>query len=324
MPRNRWVVAGALALCVASTGTAGLVAGVRASLGDVRREESLVGVLSPESPSVVNYLLVGSDSRAGADPGDPDYATMGSESDVGGDRSDTLMVLRFDRTTSTMSVLSLPRDLWLPIDGGKPNRINTAHLKGPGAVVRTVQAELGVPVHHYLEVDFQGFKSIVDAVGGVTICFPTDVRDRQVGFFARAGCRTLDGVRALKYARARHYDTLVEGSWKRDGTSDLGRSTRQRQFLSALASRAAERLVADPFAASGVVSSLTAAMTVDPGLDMLSALTNLRRLSGAGVRSYALKVELDTVGNASVVRLGPGSKAQLDYFAGTGPEPLGK
>lgn len=297
---------------------------MRAGLDDVRREQSLTGLLSPENPSVLNYLLVGSDSRAGADPSDPDYATMGSESDVGGDRSDTLMVLRFDRATSAMSVLSIPRDLWVPIDGGKPNRINTAHLKGPAAVVRTVQSELGIPVHHYIEVDFRGFKSIVDAIGGVTICFPADVRDRQVGFFARAGCRTLDGVRSLKYARARHFDTLVDGVWTRDGTSDLGRGTRQRQFLSALASGAVERLVARPFAASEVVASMAAAMTVDPDLDVLTMLSNLRRLSGAGVRSYALKVELDTVGNASVVRLGAGSKAQLDYFAGTGPAPLGK
>lgn len=322
--RSRWLLSGLLAACIGLAGAFGLVVGVRSGLDGVRRETTLAGVLSSPSPAVENYLLVGSDSRAGADPGSPDFATMGSESDVGGERSDTLMVLRWDKASSTMAVLSVPRDLWLPIDGGKPNRINTAHLQGPAAVVRTVQKELGIPVHHYLEVDFQGFKAIVDAVGGVTICFPTDVRDKRVGFFARAGCRTLDGVRALKYARSRHYDTLVDGEWKRDGTSDLGRSTRQRQFLSALARRASERALADPFATSELVDAMTAAMTVDPDLRMLEAMTKLRRLSGAGVRSYALKVDLDTVGNASVVRLGAGARVQLDYFAGTGPEPLGK
>lgn len=322
--QSRWLVAGALAVAVAATGTLGLVLGVRASLDGVRREPSLTGVLSAPSPDVENFLLVGSDSRAGADPNSPDFATMGSESDVGGERSDTLMVLRYDRSTASMAVLSVPRDLWLPIDGGRPNRINTAHLQGPGALVRTVQQELGIPIHHYIEVDFRGFKKIVDAVGGVTLCFPSDVRDRQVGFYARAGCRTLDGIRALKYARARHYDTLVDGSWHRDGTSDLGRSTRQRQFLSALASRATTALIEDPFAAPGLSSSVTAAMLVDPDLDLLDALAKLRTLSGRGVRSYALSVELDTVGNASVVRLGAKSKAQLAYFAGTGPVPLGK
>lgn len=313
-----------VAIGVAMVGTAGLVVSATALLGTIDREPRLDGVMSEESQTVENFLLVGSDSRAGADPDAADFSTIGSEANVTGRRSDTVMLIRRDNTSSSTAVLSIPRDLWLPIDGGDSNRINTAYGEGPDVLVRTVQEELGIPVHHYLEVDFSGFKSIVDSVGGVEICFANDVRDRQVGFFARSGCHLLGGQRALRYARARYFEVLENGAWQRDGSSDLGRGTRQRRFLSALAGRALDAVAEDPFALGRISSSMLGAVRIDPRTDVLDALIALRSLAGTDVRSYALEVYSDTVGDASILRLSDRAESQLSYFAGTGPAPEGE
>jgi len=132
-------------------------------------------------------------------------------------------------------VLSIPRDLFIPIAGSKRrDRINTA-IQGPGKekdLINTIRQDLGIDINHYAAVDFVGFKSIVNAVGGVVIPFTSPARDPLSGLkVPTAGCITLNGDQALAFARSRHYEYFESGRWRSDPTGDLGRIQRQQDFI---------------------------------------------------------------------------------------------
>ena len=117
-----------------------------------------------------NLLVVGSDSREGLDDADG-----GRYGDVGGQRNDTTLVVRVEPSRKRISMLSIPRDLVVPIAGGAENRINAALTGGPGELVKTIEQNFGVPIHHYVLIDFDGFRAIVDALGGIDVRFPYPV-----------------------------------------------------------------------------------------------------------------------------------------------------
>ena len=104
-------------------------------------------------------------------------------------------VVRIDPRKKTASILSFPRDLYLPIAGtGKSARINSAHAHGVQTLIDTIQQGFGVPINHYVEVDFVGFQKLVDAVGGIKLWFDTPVRDQHSGLLVEnTGCVTLNG-----------------------------------------------------------------------------------------------------------------------------------
>ena len=139
-------------------------------------------------------------------PNSPDFGAIGDADEVSGRRSDTIMILRQERNGGA-ALMSLPRDLWVEIAGtGESQRINTAYNDGPERLATTVSQSLGIPIHHYVEVDFTGFKSIVDEIGGVELCVGYAARDTNSGLALQPGCQTLDGSMALAYARSRHYE----------------------------------------------------------------------------------------------------------------------
>src|SRR5919204_635633 len=103
---------------------------------------------------------------------------------------------------------------------------------GPDLVVRTVQQDFGIPIHHYLLVNFDGFRDIVNALGGIRMAFPYPARDSLSGLHvAQPGCRHLNGHQALAVARSRHYHYLRDGRWTYDPASDLSRIKRQHAFF---------------------------------------------------------------------------------------------
>lgn len=320
----RWTIVVCTALVVMLGGALGLVRAVNAGMDGVARVDAVGAVLSPPTEGVENYLLVGSDSREGADPSDPDYANVGSADKNPGRRSDTLMVLRRDTRSGSVALMSVPRDLYVRIGSGeKLDRINAAYRAGPDTVVTTVQRALNIPVHHYLEIDFQGFKSIVDAVGGVEVCVDRASRDKSTGFFiGRRACKVVGGAQALAYARSRHFEQKYKDEgWKMDATADIGRTARQRKFVTALLKSAARHVVENPLHAATVMREASAALSVDPGLDLVDLARKLRPVADGGAASHALPVANDMVGGMSVVRLTADAKPLLAWFAGTGPEP---
>ena len=137
-------------------------------------------------------------------------------------------------------MLPLPRDLFIPIVGGKGrDRINTAIQQGgPVSLIQTVQQSLGIPVHHYIEMDFVGFLELVDAVGGVVIDFDAPAIDLNSGLDIKtAGPHKLDRDQALAYVRSRHYTRIIDGKKVVDPTADLGRIERQQVFFRAVMSK---------------------------------------------------------------------------------------
>ena len=187
----------------------------------------------PTSWPAVNYLLVGSDSREGVSSSDEDFAIVGDTGDVGGRRADAIMILRQEQNGG-LSLVSIPRDLWVPIAGtDRSQRINSAFNEGAERLAATVTESLGIPVHHYVEVDFIGFKDIIDQVGGVELCVGYAARDVKSGLSLDVGCQNLDGVEALAFARSRAYQEWDGSSWVLDPRADLGRIERQQLFIRA-------------------------------------------------------------------------------------------
>ena len=320
--RHRILFVAACATVFAAAGAGGLVAATRGSLAEVRRVTDVDAALSPAGDGIVNFLVVGSDSREGIDVSDPDNAAIGSATGIPGQRSDSLIVVRWEESTGDLALMSVPRDLWVRIgDGGESGRVNAAYREGPAVLVTTVRRALGIPIHHYVEINFQGFKSIVDAVGGVTICVQHQSRDKHTGLFMRRGCNTLDGVEGLAYARSRFFEQKIDGEWKVDGSSDIGRSGRQREFVQALVKSAVVGLVDNPFRAGEVMRGGVSAVTVDEGLDLLEFAKKMRPAATTGIASMHLETYGAMAGESEVLKLSEDAAPLLAYFAGVGPRP---
>src|SRR5947209_19406018 len=202
--------------------------------------------------NVMNVLLVGSDNRAALSP--EDVKSFGSEASVGGARSDTIMILHADPREKKAAILSFPRDLLVKFPDGSQNRINAAFDKGPDNLIQTINTTFGIPIDHYVQVDFQGFQGIVQAVGGVNVYFPAPARDAfSLLNIKQAGCVSLNGKGALAYVRSRHYQYFEGGRWHDEGDGDLGRINRQQDFIRRVLRKA--KGVRDPFALNGLIDA---------------------------------------------------------------------
>jgi LCP family protein required for cell wall assembly len=181
----------------------------------------------PVDTSGHNYLLVGSDSRAGLTKEQrKKYAT----GNAAGQRTDTIMLVHVSESGGKPIMVSLPRDSYVPIPGHSANKINAAYsIGGPKLLTATVENVTGIHVDGYVEIGLGGFASVVDSVGGVHICVPRNMKDPKAGIDLKKGCQTLGGADALGYVRSRYEDPL----------GDIGRAARQRQFLGALMKQAA-------------------------------------------------------------------------------------
>ena len=315
--RRRLPALFAIAVVTTVIGAVGVFVAARRTVDAVPRVQGVARVLSPSSETVDNYLLVGSDSR---DLGDPN---TGEGASVAGHRSDTIMVLRYDRSKGTAALLSIPRDLYVTVDGHTDKtRINAAFNDGPDVLVRTVQKELGIPIHHYVEIDFTGFEKLVEALGGIQVCFSVPTRDLNTGLnIVKPGCVVLDGKQGLAYARSRHYEEFKDGKWHEDPTSDFGRSRRQRDFVNRCLQAAVAALRTNPYRAGELVSSIGAALGIDTDLDPIEAGASLRKAVSSGLVSYALPVSPKTINGNAILLLASSADVVLEYFRGRGPPP---
>ena len=259
-----------------------------------------------------NLLLVGIDSRAGIRPSDPNASAFLGEG-VTGARTDTIIVVHSEH--GAVSLVSLPRDLWVtdPASGEKA-RINSTFGAGPANLVRAIVA-LGVPIDHYVEVNFGGFAEIVDSVGGVTLDFPAPAKDDHSGLSVlHPGRVKLGGVQALAYVRSRYYNELVNGVWRVDGSADLGRTNRQRAFFTALVKAVIG--TRSPLSLARLPGAVRSGIRLDSGfslIDMVSALSDLRGASPAG--DTLPVVPRVTSGGADVLELGPGAQQLINRLA---------
>jgi LCP family protein required for cell wall assembly len=215
-----------------------------------------------------NYLIVGTDSREGIEETDPNSGAFLGEA-VDGQRTDTIMLLRIEGDRSML--MSIPRDLWVTNPAtGEPGRINATFRSGPANLITAVE-NLGVPVDHYMEINFVSFGELVDALGGITVEIPFPARDTHSGLdLPQSGTITLTGDQALAYVRSRFYEELIDGQWVAEGTGDLGRVTRQQQFLQGLLSKAGS--VRNPLTAKDMVGALSVGLRIDDTISFFDAL----------------------------------------------------
>ena len=208
----------------------------------------------PGTSRGTNWLLVGSDSRQGLTAEQQkDLATGG---DIGSSRTDTILLVHVPGLGSStrVTVVSIPRDSYVPIPGHGSDKINAAFAMGGAPMLtQTVEQATGLRLDHYAEIGFSGFAGLVDALGGVTVCPAEPISDPLAGIDLPAGCQRLDGRNALGYVRTR--DTP---------RADLDRMVNQRQFMSALLHRAASPAVwLNPWRWYSVPHAAVEALTVN-------------------------------------------------------------
>lgn len=213
-----------------------------------------------------NYLLVGSDTRSFVnDPNEAD--AFGDASETGPARSDTIMVLHIDPDSERALLVSFPRDLWVDIPGRGGAKLNAAFNDGPQSVIDTLETDFDVPIQHYLEVNFESFRDIVDAIGTVPVYFPAAARDELSGLNALVpGCYQLDGTAALSLVRSRHLEVLdpESGEWRSpDPIPDLGRIKRQQAFLREVGKLAMDNALTNPFKANDIIDGAISRLRVD-------------------------------------------------------------
>ncbi|MDB1087174.1 LCP family protein [Streptomyces sp. ACA25] len=204
----------------------------------LRREVDLSQVEErPTGNAGTTYLIVGTDSREGLTAEERRDMRTGTAS---GARADTIMLLNVSDNGNAL--ISLPRDSWVTIPeftgsesgnriGEQQNKLNAAYaMEGPELLTRTVEHNTGLRIDHYAEIGFGGFAGVVDALGGVEMCFDEPVKDKNSGADFAAGCQDLDGPDSLAFVRQRYQEAM----------GDLGRTKNQQKFLGALGDQVAK------------------------------------------------------------------------------------
>ena len=314
---------GLIAACLVAAGALGYL---NQKLDQIQRID-LAGQLTqePTDPGEPqNYLLVGTDSAAGFD--ESDSRTEGRENL--GVLSDTIMLLRVDPNSTQAQLLSFPRDLWVTIPGAGEQKINAA-LSAGGAqtLIDTITQNFGVPVHHYVEVDWLGFENLVAAVDGVPMYFDKPLRDPTTGLnIPHAGCVNLSPEQALAFARSRSLEYSEDGgaTYAVDGSGDLGRISRQQAFIRVAIQRAIDRGVRNPITLNTLVNvGIDAVGAVDTELtpdDLITLGTAFRSFEPDQLQTMSLDVYDDNVNGAAILRLQDteANQQRIDIFKGLG------
>ncbi|MFF7901425.1 LCP family protein [Streptomyces sp. NPDC007920] len=253
-----------------------------------------------------NILILGSDSRAGAN------AALHT-GNVSGARSDTALVMHIPEGRTQAVAISIPRDTLVTrpectksdgtaVASAKRVMFNSIYGQvGPACVVKTVEQMSGIRMDHYMEIDFSGFKGLVDAIGGVTVTVDQDIHDKSSGLDLTAGTHRLDGTESLQFVRTRH--GIGDGS-------DLGRISLQQQFMLDLLSEIKQQdLLGSPTKTYKIADKLTAALTTDSDLASLTKLAEFSRsLNGvdpSSMETIMLPVMYDKIDPNRVVAAEP-------------------
>lgn len=265
----------------------------------LRREADLANVIDrPAAGKGTNYLIVGSDSREGMSKADEQKLHTGSAQ---GKRTDSMMILHVGDNGDTL--ISLPRDsnVTIPTFQGSAsgkirgplgeNKLNAAYAyDGPTLLVRTIEYNTGLHIDHYVEIGFEGFANIVDAVGGVTLTIDKSFKDSYSGADFQAGTQQLNGAQALAFVRTRHAFAA----------SDLQRTKNQQQFLSALSHQVATpTTVLNPFTLYPVMGAGLDSLIVDKDMslwDLASMFWAMKSVNSGSGKSMNMPVSGSTTG----------------------------
>jgi LCP family protein required for cell wall assembly len=276
-----------IALCAATVLMAGAVLSVNYVINTKLSSVSRVGLRTARhSTGPENFLVVGSDTRAFTSGNTTLQHQFGSEAGNGGQRSDTMMVVRVDPDRSTTLVISFPRDLWVQIPGMGLSKINAAYNAGPQKVIDMLKQDFNIDINHFVQVDFQSFQGVVNAIGTVPVYVQYPARDNETGLYQPiAGCEQFGGADALAYVRSRalEYYSPTKDEWlPADGVPDINRIARQQQFIKRLAGIAVKSSLSNPLTANTIVDRILKNVRVDSSLskdDILSLVDAFRTIN---------------------------------------------
>ncbi|MEX1262403.1 MAG: LCP family protein [Actinomycetota bacterium] len=301
-------------------------------------EEAPVG---PCIDDVCNYLLLGSDSRAGLT--DEEVTQFGSDRQIGGEnRADTIMLVHTDPGLEKAIILSFPRDLWVEIPGRGEDKINAAFEGGvdgggPALVAATLHKLTGLKINHVLYVDLAGFQGVIETLGGVDMCISGEnvntpgsvdgpdgsvfygergyIADPYTGLLVKPGCQRLQGDQALAYVRTRHLrcDQFAP---------DFYRIARQQQFLRAVINRLLEpdRLAQLPVMIKPIMQNLRP----DEDLDLADLAFLVGQLEGisSGAAEFRTVPAYPDPANLAILRMD--GSAERVFAAIRDGKPLGE
>jgi LCP family protein required for cell wall assembly len=298
-PRPRWraMLAATAIIATFAVVATSLVAYAkyRGVVGSIHREKVTAAMLGKRPPYTagLNILVIGSDSRQGTG------GKFGA--DVLGARSDTSMLLHIAPGHTRADIISFPRDSMVPIlacaddkqghpgqsaQPGALERLNaTFSAGGAPCLWKTLEQETGIRIQHFVEVNFAGFQSIVNDVGGVPVCLPFAIDNPQSRLHLAAGKHVVNGAQALAFVRLR--ENIGEGS-------DTQRIQRQQYFLAAVMQKLrSTNLLSQPSRIFNVVRDVAKALTTDSGLDlstMLRIANSMKSLSSSSVQLVTVPV----------------------------------
>ena len=316
----------------------------RTAFGNILTQETTGPVLSENLEGVetsdpienleretINFFIIGTDSVASLPEGHRLRQTRSAAQLL----TDTLIVLRLDTGessdggagTTDVSVVSIPRDLWVPISGygGEHQKINSLlAFTGPQTLVQTVRDYFAIPIHHVIQVDFNGFLELFEIIGGLDVYIEFPIKDKKAQLsIEETGCVSLTPEQGLGIVRSRTMQAFIQEEWREvDSLSDLDRMDRQQDFLILALQQAFDSGFRDPGKIRNVIEDVFRGgyLTLDDRMtpeDMIDLANRFSRFDANALNRYTLPTFFDWDGPYSILRLYE-AEAQiiLDVFRG--------
>jgi LCP family protein required for cell wall assembly len=254
-----------------------------------------------------NILLVGSTSRCALTVQATAYGLCSQG--VDGVNSDVVMILHLNPNVPSVSILSIPRDLFVPNARAEgAYKIDAALYEGPSQLVAAIEEDFGIPIQHYVELNFDSFGNVVNALGGIHMYFPEPVYDAYSDLdVTTTGCRYLNGWQALQVVRARHLQYQPPGNsdpnpkdWPQEAQSDLARFQRDHEFLRVLATTVSKRGLSNPITDQQIIAGVVGQLTVDSGFnlsDMVNLVLGYHSVNIQNAPQLTIPVQVDQFGD---------------------------
>jgi len=254
-----------------------------------------------------NILMIGSTDRCVLKVQNPAYGLCSQG--VNGVNSDVVMILHLNPNTQSVSILSIPRDLFVPNARQEgANKIDAALYEGPDQLIAAVEEDFGIPIQHFVELNFDSFINVVNALGGIKMYFPEPVFDAYSGLnIQTTGCLQLNGTQALQVVRARHLQYKAPGVttddpyyWPQETQSDLARIRRDHEFLRVLATAVKQKGLSNPITDQQLVAGVVGQLVVDSGFSasqMISLVLGYHNVDVTTAPQLTLPVSVDNFGS---------------------------
>jgi LCP family protein required for cell wall assembly len=254
-----------------------------------------------------NILMIGSTDRCALKVQNPAYGLCSQG--VNGVNSDVVMILHLNPVNHTVSILSVPRDLFVPnarSDGA--NKIDAALYQGPDQLIAAIEDDFGIPIQHFVELNFDSFINVVQALGGIKMYFPEPVYDAYSGLNVQTtGCIALNGTQALQVVRARHVQYKGPGvttsnpvHWPQEAQSDIARIRRDHEFLRVLAAAVKAKGLSNPITDQQLIAGVAGQLTVDSGFSanaMINLVLTYHDVDVNGAPQLTVPVAVDQFGS---------------------------